>query len=99
MNKRMLTSRMCSMNAFLSPVNLSLGPGRTLLASVRSSFNDDRQRAKTDSPKKQSKVNRTKHQMEENDKEQEREREKEKEKEKEREKEREREMYTTDQSV
>ena len=43
--------RMSSMKAFLSPSYLLVGgPESSLLAWTRSSFSEERQRAKTDSP-------------------------------------------------
>lgn len=42
---------MCSTNSCLLPLYLfDDGPGKILLASTRSSFNDDKQRENTDSP-------------------------------------------------
>lgn len=46
------TFLMSSTNAFLSPLNLAVGPEISLLAETLSSFRDDRQRAKTASPLK-----------------------------------------------
>lgn len=41
---------MSSTNAFLSPEKREVGAGKTWLAATRSSFRDERQRAKTASP-------------------------------------------------